>query len=163
LKKPLFLNDHFSFGKNLRIAYTDLFGLTFEDSYVVSDRLLKEETFNSIHVEEIEIPVFKNNYGEEKITKEVINSERFNLDKLDEDGVIKINSFVKSGDILVSKVSPVYRKDESPEQRFLMSVLGEKNFGVKNSFFHLPKEIPSGFVNSISYVRGRYSLKEFSH
>ena len=161
---PLHHENGWGLGRNLRVAFLNLFGLTFEDAYAVSDKLVRKGMYDSIHVETISVPVLTNSFGSEKVTREVINASRYDMSKLDADGVVIRNSFVRPGDILVSKISPVSKVDDSPEQKFLLSLLGEKNIDVRNTMVRLPAEFDrGGFVRNIRYVKGRFGRGEFKY
>lgn len=155
--------DGFALGRNLRVGFVDWKGWNFEDSFVISDKLVKEEAFTSVRLEEIFVPIYKTTAGEERVSLDVINPHYYDLSRLDDDGVIKTNSYVRRGDILVCRLSPFSRQNSTPEEVFLNTILGNKSRNYRNNFVSLPHEIDSGFVESVTYQRGKMTREEFGH
>jgi DNA-directed RNA polymerase beta subunit len=109
---------------------------------------------NSIHVFTIKVPIIKTPHGQERVTRQIVNPHLYDLSQLDEKGLIKIGSYVKAGDILVSRVSPAVISDESPEGRLFMSLLGSSESYVRNKFFYLPNDYDKSFVVDLNVVKG---------
>ena len=120
--------DHgeLALGRNILVAFMPWRGYNFEDAILVSERLVKEDLYTSIHIEEFEIEARDTKLGPEEITRDIPNvSEEF-LEKLDDCGIIKIGSYLKPGDILVGKVTPKGETQLTPEEKLLRAIFGEK-------------------------------------
>ena len=132
--------DHskLSLGKNVLVAFMPWEGYNFEDAIIVSDRLVEDDVFTSIHIEEFEIQVRETKLGREMITRDIPNISERAFRDLDEEGIITIGSEVKPGDILVGVVTPKADSDLSPEYRLLHSIFGEKAKEVKDSSLIVP-------------------------
>ncbi|OGG51631.1 DNA-directed RNA polymerase subunit beta [Candidatus Kaiserbacteria bacterium RIFCSPHIGHO2_01_FULL_54_36b] len=120
-------------GQNVRVAFLPWFGANFEDAIVISERLAKEARFTSIHMEEFICVVRDTKLGAEVTTHDIPNVSEFKLRNLDEDGVIRIGAEVRSGDILVGKVTPKGETQLTPEERLLHAIFGEKAKDVKDT------------------------------
>lgn len=126
-----------SLGRNLLVAYMSLDGATFEDAIVISDRLVKEDVFSSIHIEDHTIDVRETKLGPEVTTYDIPNVAMERLADLDSDGVVRIGAEVRSQDILVGKISPKGESDLTAEERLLRAIFGEKARDVKDSSLRL--------------------------
>ena len=131
-------NGQFSVGANLNIAYMPWYGYTFEDAIIISERLLKKDIFTSIYIEEFETEQRETKLGPEQTTNDIPNVSEKLLKDLDEEGIIRIGAEVKSGDILVGKVSPKGEIELTPEERLMQAIFGEEAKDVKNSSLTLP-------------------------
>ncbi len=120
-------------GQNVRVAFLPWFGANFEDAIVISEKLAKEARFTSIHMEEFICVVRDTKLGAEVTTHDIPNVSEFKLRNLDEDGVIRIGAEVRSGDILVGKVTPKGETQLTPEERLLHAIFGEKAKDVKDT------------------------------
>ncbi len=120
-------------GQNVRVAFLPWFGANFEDAIVISERLAKDARFTSIHMEEFVCVVRDTKLGAEVTTHDIPNVSEFKLRNLDEDGVIRIGAEVRSGDILVGKVTPKGETQLTPEERLLHAIFGEKAKDVKDT------------------------------
>jgi DNA-directed RNA polymerase subunit beta len=120
-------------GQNVRVAFLPWFGANFEDAIVISERLAKDAKFSSIHMEEFVCVVRDTKLGPEVTTHDIPNVSEFKLRNLDEDGVIRIGAEVRSGDILVGKVTPKGETQLTPEERLLHAIFGEKAKDVKDT------------------------------
>jgi DNA-directed RNA polymerase subunit beta len=120
-------------GQNVRVAFLPWFGANFEDAIVISEKLAKEARFTSIHMEEFICVVRDTKLGPEVTTHDIPNVSEFKLRNLDEDGVIRIGAEVRSGDILVGKVTPKGETQLTPEERLLHAIFGEKAKDVKDT------------------------------
>ena len=127
-----------SIGKNILVAYTSIDGLTFEDSFVISDRLVKQDVFTSIQIYEYEARVVDTKLGPEELTKDIPNVSDSELSKLTEDGIVMIGASVGPNDILVGKVEPRGEKELSAEERLLRAIFGEKAKEVKDTSLRVP-------------------------
>jgi len=122
-----------SLGQNVRIAFMPWHGYNFEDSILISDRLVREDKFTSIHIQELTCVSRDTKLGPEEISADIPNVGDTALSKLDEDGIVYIGAEVKAGDILVGKVTPKGETQLSPEEKLLRAIFGEKASDVKDS------------------------------
>jgi DNA-directed RNA polymerase subunit beta len=120
-------------GQNVRVAFLPWFGANFEDAIVISEKLAKEARFTSIHMEEFISVVRDTKLGPEVTTHDIPNVSEFKLRNLDEDGIVRIGAEVRSGDILVGKVTPKGETQLTPEERLLHAIFGEKAKDVKDT------------------------------
>ena len=127
-----------SLGQNVRIAFMPWHGYNFEDSILISDRLVSEDKFTSIHIQELTCIARDTNLGAEDISADIPNVGDSALSKLDEFGIVHIGAEVKAGDILVGKVTPKGETQLSPEEKLLRAIFGEKASDVKDSSLRVP-------------------------
>ena len=120
-------------GRNVLVAFMPWYGHNFEDAIVISERLVKDDTYSSIHIQELELHVRDTKRGQEEITREIPNVSEEALVDLDERGIIRIGAHVKPGDILVGKITPKGETELSPEEKLLTAIFGEKAKDVKDS------------------------------
>ena len=126
-------NGELSLGKNVLVALMPWNGYNFEDAIVISERLVKEDVFTSVHINEIELEVRDTKRGEEELTPEIPNVSEEALGQLDEDGLIRLGAIVNEDDILIGKVTPKGETDPSPEEKLLRAIFGEKAGDVKDA------------------------------
>jgi len=131
-------NGELALGKNVLVAFMPWGGYNFEDAILVSERLVKDDVFTSIHIEEFELQVRDTNRGMEEITREIPNVGEDAVRNLDEEGIIRIGAPVRAGDILVGKVTPKGETDLSPEERLLRAIFGEKAGDVRDASLKAP-------------------------
>lgn len=134
-------NGKLSLGRNVLVAFMPWEGYNFEDAILISERLVKENIFTSIHIEEFQVEAKELRSGVEEITADVPNVDESSLKSLDERGIIRIGAEVKSGDILVGKVTPQVEIKLTPEERLLRSIFGEKAQKVKDNSLRVPHGI----------------------
>ena len=127
-----------SLGRNIMVAFMPWQGYNFEDAIIVSENLVKEDIFTSIHVEEFELQARETKLGRELITRDIPNINERAFRDLDEDGIIRLGAEVQPGDILVGLVTPKGETDLTPEYRLLHSIFGEKAREVKDSSLRVP-------------------------
>ena len=120
-------------GKNVMIAFMPWNGYNFEDAIVINERLVREDVFTSIHVNEIELEVRDTKRGEEELTPEIPNVSEDATAQLDENGLIRVGAIVSEDDILIGKVTPKGETDPSPEEKLLRAIFGEKAGDVKDA------------------------------
>ena len=125
-------------GKNVTVAFMPWLGYNFEDSILISERCVSDDVFTSIHIEEYEIMTRDTKLGTEEITRDIPNISEESLRNLDESGVVYIGAEVKSGDILVGKVTPKGDTISNPEEKLLRSIFGEKATDVRDSSLKMP-------------------------
>jgi DNA-directed RNA polymerase subunit beta len=128
-------------GKDVLIAFMPWRGYNFEDSIIISERLVRDDVFTSIHIEEFECIARETKLGKEEITRDLPNVGEEFLANLDESGIVKIGSYVKPGDILVGKVTPKGETTLTPEEKLLRAIFGEKAKDVKDTSLKVPAGI----------------------
>jgi DNA-directed RNA polymerase subunit beta len=125
-------------GRNLTVAFMPWYGHNFEDAIVISERLVKDDEYTSIHIQELELHVRDTKRGMEEITREIPNVSEEALKDLDERGIIRVGAPVKPNDILVGKITPKGETELSPEEKLLTAIFGEKAKDVKDSSLRVP-------------------------
>ena len=125
-------------GANVTVAFMPWYGHNFEDAIVLSERLVKDDVYSSIHIQELELHVRDTKRGQEEITREIPNVAEEALTDLDERGIVRIGAHVKPGDILVGKITPKGETELSPEEKLLTAIFGEKAKDVKDSSLKVP-------------------------
>ena len=128
-------------GKNVMVAFMPWGGYNFEDSILVSERLIKDDVFTSIHIEEFEVMARDTKLGKEEITRDIPNVGEDALGNLDESGIIWLGSEVRPGDILVGKITPKGETQLTPEEKLLRAIFGEKAGDVKDTSLRVPPGI----------------------
>jgi DNA-directed RNA polymerase subunit beta len=126
-------NGELALGQNVRVAFMPWRGYNFEDAIVLSERLVTEDIFTSLHINEIDLEVRDTKRGEEELTAEIPNVSEDATRELDENGIVRIGAKVEEGDILIGKVSPKGETDPTPEEKLLKAIFGEKAGEVKDS------------------------------
>jgi DNA-directed RNA polymerase subunit beta len=134
-------NGELALGKNVVVAFMPWRGYNFEDAMVVSERLVKEDVYTSIHIEEFEVDARDTKLGKEEITRDIPNVGEDALSDLDDSGIIRIGAEVKPGDILVGKVTPKGETQLTPEEKLLRAIFGEKAGDVKDTSLKVPPGI----------------------
>jgi DNA-directed RNA polymerase beta subunit len=134
-------------GRNLLVAFMPWYGHNFEDAIVLSERLVKDDVYTSIHIQELELQVRDTKRGMEEITREIPNVAEESLIDLDERGVVRIGARVKAGDILVGKITPKGETELSPEEKLLTAIFGEKAKDVKDSSLKVPPGVEGTVID----------------
>ena len=127
-----------SVGQNILIAYMPWEGYNYEDAFVISERLLYDDLYTSLHIEKFEIEIRQTKLGMEEVTRDLPNVSEHSIRNLDKNGVVKIGTWVDSGDILVGKLTPKGESDYPPEGKLLRAIFGEKSRDVRNTSLKLP-------------------------
>ncbi|MFA6533202.1 MAG: DNA-directed RNA polymerase subunit beta [Patescibacteria group bacterium] len=146
-------------GKNLLVAYSSLNGLGYEDGFVISDRLVKEDVLSSITMEEFIADVIDTKLGPEELTRDIPNVREEILQNLDKDGLVTIGTEVKGGDVLVGKVAPKGEKELTAEERLLRAIFGEKAKDIKDTSLRMPYGKRGSVVN-IETINGKKDPNE---
>ena len=128
-------------GKNILVAFMPWGGYNYEDAILLSEKLVREDTFTSIHIEEFEVEARDTKLGKEEITRDIPNLGEEALRNLDESGIVRIGAEVKPGDILVGKVTPKGETQLTPEEKLLRAIFGEKAGDVKDTSLQVPPGI----------------------
>ncbi len=144
-------------GKNIMCAFMPWHGYNFEDAILISDRLVSEDLFTSIHVEEFELQVRDTKRGSEELTCELPNVSDEAVKDLDSRGIIRVGAEVESGDILVGRVTPKGETEASPEERLLRAIFGDKAGDVKDASLKAPPGMKGIVINTELLERKKYS------
>ncbi len=134
------LQGELAIGRNVLVAFNTFDGYNFEDAIVISERLVKDDTFTSIHIDAFDIEIRETKLGREEFTRDIPNVSEKMLRNLDEHGIIRVGARVQPGDILVGKVSPKSKSELTPEEKLLHAIFGRAGEDVKNDSL----EVPSG-------------------
>jgi len=134
-------------GRNLLVAFMPWNGYNFEDSILISEKLVKEDILTSIHIEEFEVVARDTRLGPEEITRDIPNVGEESLRHLDEVGIVHVGAEVRPGDILVGKVTPKSESPMTPEEKLLRAIFGEKAADVRDSSLHVPPGVQGTVVD----------------
>ncbi len=140
-------------GRNVLVAFVPWRGYNFEDAILVSEKLVKDDYYTSIHIEEYEIEARDTKLGPEEVTRDIPNISESFLRNLDESGVIRIGAVVKPGDILVGKVTPKGETTLTPEEKLLRAIFGEKAGDVRDASLYCPPGIEGTIVDVKIFTR----------
>ncbi len=135
---PATFNGELALGRNLLVGFVPWNGYNYEDAVLISQRVVREDMYTTIHIKEFETEVRETKLGPEKITRDIPNTAEKALDNLDAEGIVRIGAKVRSGDILVGKVTPKSETETTPEFKLLNSIFGEKAKEVRDSSLKLP-------------------------
>jgi DNA-directed RNA polymerase subunit beta len=131
-------NGELALGRNLKVAFMPWKGYNFEDAIVISEKVVQEDIFTSLHIEEYELEVRDTKLGEEELTPDIPNVSEEATRDLDENGIIRIGANVKEGDILIGKITPKGESDPTPEEKLLRAIFGDKAGDVKDASLKVP-------------------------
>ncbi len=131
-------NGELALGKNVLVAFMPWRGYNFEDAIILSERLVYDDVFTSIHIHEFEANVRDTKRGEEQFTRDIYNVSDEALRNLDENGIVRNGAEVKERDILVGKITPKGESDPTPEEKLLRAIFGDKSSDVKDASMHVP-------------------------
>src|SRR5260370_39712387 len=135
-----------SLGRNVLVACMSWEGYNFEDAIILSELLVKEDVYTSIHIDEFDVEIRETKLGREEFTRDIPNVSEKALRHLGEDGIVQVGTRVAPGDILVGKVSPKAKAELTPEEKLLHAIFGRAGGAVKNE----PLEVPCGLAGRIS-------------
>jgi DNA-directed RNA polymerase subunit beta len=141
-------------GKNVLVAFMPWRGYNYEDSVLINERLVKEDSFTSVHIEELECVVRDTKLGKEEVTRDIPNVGDEALKDLDDSGIVRIGAKVKPGDILVGKVTPKGETQLTPEEKLLRAIFGEKAGDVKDTSLRVPHGI-EGIITDVKVLSRR--------
>ncbi|MEZ6021074.1 MAG: DNA-directed RNA polymerase subunit beta, partial [Planctomycetota bacterium] len=125
-------------GKNLVVAFMSWDGFNYEDAILVSERLVKDDVFTSVHIEEYEVEIRETKLGKEEFTRDIPNVGERALANLDDSGIVRVGTFVEAGDVLVGKVAPKSKSELTPEEKLLYAIFGKAGVDVKNASLTMP-------------------------
>ena len=146
-------NGEIALGKNILICYMPWEGYNYEDAFLISERLIYDDVYTSIHVERYELECRQTKMGTEEITCDIPNTSEASVNHLDVNGIVSIGSWVNSGDILVGKVTPKGESDQLPEGKLLRAIFGEKARNVRDTSLRLPNAAKGRVVNIRVFTR----------
>ncbi len=142
-------------GRNVLCAFMPWRGYNFEDAIIISERIVTDDTFTSIHIEEFELQVRETKRGEEELTREIPNVSEEAVKNLDENGIIREGAEVKEGDILIGKITPKGETDPTPEEKLLRAIFGDKAGDVKDASLKAPTGLKGTIIKTRLFSRKR--------
>jgi DNA-directed RNA polymerase subunit beta len=146
-------------GRNVLVAFMSWEGFNFEDAIIISEELVKNDTYTSLHIEEFDVEIRETKLGREEFTRDIPNVSEKMLRNLDENGIVQIGTFVQPGDILVGKVSPKSKTELTPEEKLLHAIFGRAGEDVKNDSLEVPSGVEGIVIDTQRFSR-RMSLTE---
>ncbi len=144
---PATFNGELALGRNILVGFVPWNGYNYEDAILISQRVVKQDMFTSIHIKEFITEVRETKLGPEKITRDIPNTSEKSLDNLDAEGIIRIGAKVRSGDILIGKVTPKSETETTPEFKLLNSIFGEKAKEVRDSSLRVPHGVEGTIID----------------
>nr|YP_009589183.1 two component transcriptional regulator [Corallina ferreyrae]QBL75699.1 two component transcriptional regulator [Corallina ferreyrae] len=146
-------NGEIALGKNILVCYMPWEGYNYEDAFLISERLVYEDIYTSIHIERYELECRQTKMGSEEVTRDIPNVSESSISQLDKQGIVTIGSWVEAGDILVGKVTPKGESDQLPEGKLLRAIFGEKARDVRDTSLRLPNAAKGRVVNIKVFTR----------
>jgi len=146
-------NGELALGRNLKVAFMPWKGYNFEDAIVISEKVVRDDVFTSIHVDEYAIDVRDTKLGTEELTDDIPNVSEEATKELDENGMIRIGADVKPGDILIGKITPKGESDPTPEEKLLRAIFGDKAGDVKDASLKAPPSLNGIVIDKKLFVR----------
>lgn len=153
-------NGELALGRNLKVAFMPWQGYNFEDAIVISERVVSQDIFTSLHIEEFELEVRDTKRGEEELTADIPNVSEEATKDLDENGIIRIGAEVREGDILIGKITPKGESDPSPEEKLLRAIFGDKAGDVKDASLKTPPSIRGVVIDTKLFSRAKKADKK---
>ncbi len=148
-------NGELALGRNLKVAFMPWQGFNFEDAIVISERVVSQDIFTSLHIEEFELEVRDTKRGEEELTSDIPNVSEEATKDLDENGIIRVGAEIKEGDILIGKITPKGESDPSPEEKLLRAIFGDKAGDVKDASLKTPPSIAGVVIDTKLFSRAK--------
>ncbi|HNC38453.1 MAG TPA: DNA-directed RNA polymerase subunit beta, partial [Chitinophagaceae bacterium] len=148
-------NGELALGKNLKVAFMPWKGYNFEDAIVISERVVKEDMFTSVHISEYELEVRDTKLGEEELTPDIPNVSEEATKDLDENGIIRIGAQIKEGDILIGKITPKGESDPTPEEKLLRAIFGDKAGDAKDASLKAPNGVEGVVIDKKLFQRAK--------
>ena len=142
-------------GQNLKVAFMPWKGYNFEDAIVLSERVVREDVFTSLHIEHFEMDVRDTKLGEEELTNDIPNVSEDATKDLDENGIIRVGAWVKEGDIIIGKITPKGESDPTPEEKLLRAIFGDKAGDVKDASMKAPPSTKGIIINKQLFARAK--------
>ncbi|HKK88203.1 MAG TPA: DNA-directed RNA polymerase subunit beta, partial [Saprospiraceae bacterium] len=147
-------------GQNLKVAFMPWKGYNFEDAIVLSERVVRDGVFTSIHIEHYELDVRDTKLGEEELTNDIPNVSEEATKDLDENGIVRIGARVKDGDIIIGKITPKGESDPTPEEKLLRAIFGDKAGDVKDASMKAPPSTEGVIINTQLFSRAKKDKKQ---
>ena len=147
-------------GRNLKVAFMPWQGFNFEDAIVISERVVSQDIFTSLHIEEFGLEVRDTKRGEEELTPDIPNVSEEATKDLDENGIIRVGAEIKEGDILIGKITPKGESDPSPEEKLLRAIFGDKAGDVKDASLKTPPSIHGVVIDTKLFSRAKKTTKQ---
>jgi len=148
-------NGELALGQNLKVAFMPWKGYNFEDAIVLSERVVREDVFSSIHIEHFEMDVRDTKLGEEELTPDIPNVSEEATKDLDDNGIIRVGAWVNEGDILIGKITPKGESDPTPEEKLLRAIFGDKAGDVKDASLKCPPSVEGVVINKQLFARAK--------
>ena len=148
-------NGELALGRNLQVAFMPWKGYNFEDAIVISERVVREDLFTSVHIEEYELEVRDTKLGEEELTPDIPNVSEDATKDLDENGIIRIGATIKEGDILIGKITPKGESDPTPEEKLLRAIFGDKAGDAKDASLKAPNGTEGVVIDKKLFQRAK--------
>src|SRR5215467_3632639 len=142
-------------GKNLKVAFMPWKGYNFEDAIVISERVVREDLFTSVHISEYELEVRDTKLGEEELTPDIPNVSEEATRNLDDNGIIRVGAHVQEGDILIGKITPKGESDPTPEEKLLRAIFGDKAGDVKDASLKAPPSTEGVVIDQKLFSRAK--------
>lgn len=152
-------NGELALGRNVLVGFMSFDGFNYEDAIIISEELVRNDTYTSIHIEDFDVEIRETKLGREEFTRDIPNVSEKALASLDEGGVVQVGTYVKPGDILVGKVSPKSKTELTPEEKLLHAIFGRAGEDVKNDSLEVPSGIEGIVIDTQKFSR-RMSLSE---
>ncbi|MFN5941703.1 MAG: DNA-directed RNA polymerase subunit beta, partial [Bacteroidota bacterium] len=166
IKKGDFLTEGYAtkdgelaLGRNLKVAFMPWKGYNFEDAIVINEKVVRDDLFTSIHIDEYELEVRDTKLGEEELTKDIPNISEEATKDLDENGIIRIGAHIKEGDILIGKITPKGETDPTPEEKLLRAIFGDKAGDAKDASLKAPSGIEGTVIEKKLFQRAKKDKK----
>ncbi|HEV7280087.1 MAG TPA: DNA-directed RNA polymerase subunit beta [Pirellulaceae bacterium] len=140
-------------GRNVLVGFMSFDGYNFEDAIIISEELVKADTYTSIHIEELDVEVRDTKLGREEFTRDIPNVSEKALRNLDEQGIVQVGTYVRPGDILVGKISPKNKTELTPEEKLLHAIFGKHGDDVKNESLEVPSGIEGIVIDTMKFSR----------
>jgi DNA-directed RNA polymerase subunit beta len=148
-------NGELALGRNLQVAFMPWKGYNFEDAIVISEKVVREDLFTSIHIDEYELEVRDTKLGEEELTPDIPNVSEEATKDLDENGIIRIGAQVREGDILIGKITPKGESDPTPEEKLLRAIFGDKAGDAKDASLKAPNGTEGVVIDKKLFQRAK--------
>jgi len=152
-------NGELAVGRNVLVGFMSFDGFNYEDAIIISEELVRNDTYTSIHIEDFEVEIRETKLGREEFTRDIPNVSEKALASLDDSGIVQVGTYVRPGDVLVGKVSPKSKTELTPEEKLLHAIFGRAGEDVKNDSLEVPSGIEGIVIDTQKFSR-RMSLGE---
>ena len=152
-------NGELALGRNVLVGFMSFDGFNYEDAIIISEELVRNDTYTSIHIEDFDVEIRETKLGREEFTRDIPNVSEKALASLDESGIVQVGTYVRPGDVLVGKVSPKSKTELTPEEKLLHAIFGRAGEDVKNDSLEVPSGIEGIVIDTQKFSR-RMSLSE---